>query len=216
MDKLRDQLLQQDGLEPAGVTDQELAQFRILLAQEKKRYWKLFFLFSVPVALILVVLASIKSKSPLWNTLGIPSFTFLFVILLIKALWQLPLLTRMRKSQDRILRLKYKFPEHTAKRVKALPLVARSGKCRLIFWPGVLLFSLFAGIPAIALVNVAWWLRYRGGPILQLPLVYWIVGFAIIVALVVRACMIRPPSTLAEVKSPDKKFWIVIGKIVQE
>ena len=216
MDKLRDKLLQQDGLEPAGVTDQELAQFRILLAQEKRRYWKLILLSSVPFALILVVFASIKAKSPLWNTLGIPSFTFLFAIIVMKALWRLPLLTRIRKSQDRILILKYKFPEHTARRVKALPLVARSGKSRLIFWPGVLLFSLFAGVPAIALVNVTWWLRYRGGPIFQLPLVYWIVGFAMIVALVIRACMMRPPSTLAEVKSPDKKFWIVIGKIVQE
>ncbi len=215
MNNLRNTLLEQDGLDPAGVTEQELTQFRTLLNQERKRAKKLQWLVQIPMFFGIVALIGLNMSESLLETLNIP-FVSVFGLLILAfwivlISWTRRLAARLGQSQKIILILKHKLSEHANKSLKDISLVARYKENKYLFWPGILLVTLFAAILAVIVGNVKWW--FMSGSVLQFPIIWWSAFGALILGLVIRFGLKMPISTLRELESLDSRLWIAAPRI---
>lgn len=75
MNNLRDLLLQQDGLDPSGIAEQELIRFRALLGHEKKRARRLAWLVQIPLWALVLILLGLSMSESLLAHLNIPFVT---------------------------------------------------------------------------------------------------------------------------------------------
>ncbi|MCP4450284.1 MAG: hypothetical protein GY809_02400 [Planctomycetes bacterium] len=215
MNNLRNTLLQQDGLDPKGVTEQELSQFRTLLAQEQKRARRLGWLMMIPMLVFFVAMIGLITSESLLETLNIPFVTasglVIFGIWIVIIFWIRRFGPRVKQSQDRILSLKRKLPEQVDQKLKGIPLVARHEETKLVFWPGVLLATLLAISLAVIAGNTMWWLLtgsfWHSGIIRQIIIPILVVGF------IIRVGLVSPMSSLKALESPDLRFWIAVPRI---
>ncbi|NQV31817.1 MAG: hypothetical protein HQ515_03940, partial [Phycisphaeraceae bacterium] len=215
MNNLRNTLLQQDGLDPKGVTELELSQFRTLLAREQKRARKLCWLMQIPMWFFLVAMIGLITSESLLETLNIPFVTasglVMFGIWIVIIFWIRRFGPRVKQSQDRILSLKRKLPEQVDQKLKGIPLVARHEETKLVFWPGVLLATLLAISLAVIAGNTMWWLLtgsfWHSGIIRQIIIPILVVGF------IIRVGLTSPISSLKALESPDLRFWIAVPRI---
>lgn len=214
MDKLRDQLLQQDGPDAAEVTEEELCEFRVLLVQEQKRVRRIAWFLTIPYYWLGPLLGLIVIES-LLERLVIPFVTAFGVVVLAIWIgvvpWARRLGTRLEQSRKRVATLEEKLPEHADKQAWGIPLVARYEETRFVFWPGVLLVTLLICVIAVIVGNGIWW-ALTGT--FSRSCTVWQTGFAVVmVGFVIRQSLIGPISNLKALASPDWRFWIPMPRI---
>ncbi|MBP7049951.1 MAG: hypothetical protein KBE65_02945 [Phycisphaerae bacterium] len=216
MNDLRDRLLLEDGINPNDVPEQELARFRTLLAEEQKRAHRLSWMVQVPLWGGSLLLLCVCIGEDLWDRLGIP---FLAASsLAVVAMWLAflgptrRLIRRLEQSRSRIRWLKGRLPEHANTGPSGIPLVARQGQRRLVFWPGVLLVVVIAALIAVVGANAIWLLltgRFSG-----FATAWQIVLGVFFVAAMVRRGLAGPLRDLRELGHPNRLLWIAVPEVL--
>jgi len=216
MSNLRDKLLLEDGIDPTEVSELEMTRFRALLVEEQKRAKQLGLVVHIPLWGGGLLLLGVCLGEDLWDRLGIPFLAASSLAVI--AMWLIflgptrGLIRRLEQSRSRIRWLKGRLPEHANAGPSGIPLVARQGQRRLVFWPGVLLFVAIASLILVVTGNV---IRLILTGKLSGFVTAWQLVFAFLfVAAVIRRALTGPLCDLREVGHPNRLFWIAASKIL--
>lgn len=216
MNELRDKLLREDGIDPAATSEQELARFRILLAEEQKRARRLGWMIQIALAGEVLLLLGVCVGEGLWDRLHVPFLAASGAVVIVTWLAILgfsnPLARRLVRTQRRVRQLKERLPEHTGVRPRGIPLLAREGRQTLVFWPGVLLTIVLVGVIATVVGNGIWILMTG-----RLPgfVTAWQIVLGLLVAGgIVRHGLTRPAEELPEMESPNRLFWLPVPHVL--
>lgn len=216
MNDLRNRLLLEDGINPTDVSEGELARFRTLLGTEQKRAKRLSWMAQIPLWGAALLLLGVCVGEDLWDRLDIPFLAASSLAVI--AMWLIylgptrGLMRRLEESRSQIRSLKDRLPEHANTGPSGIPLVARQGQRRLVFWPGVLLFAVIASLIAVVAGNVIW-LMLTGK--LSGFVTVWQLAFTFLfVAAMIRRGLTGPHCDLRELEHPNRLFWIVAPAIL--
>ncbi len=215
MNDLRDRLLLEDGINPSDVPERELTRFRTLLAEEQKRARRLGWMVQVPLWEMTLLLLGVCLAEGLWDRLDIPfvvasSLTVIVGLLVILApAWALA--RRLEEAKSHIGRLKSRLPEYAGARPRGIPLLAREGSTRFVFWPGVLLVAVLVGAVAAIIGNVIWLILT--GRTSGFVTAWQIVLGVLLVAAMVRRGLTRPPDELTTVEHPNRLLWVPVPRL---
>ncbi len=164
---LRDQLLHHQGIDPAGPSEDQLQQFRVLLVNEERRSKRYQRLNLLAMGLWVAVMLGLIMSERLLEALHIP-----FVVAglgVMAGLWALLIPTLWRnsrklcQSQGAIHNIKQALPEHQGRPVKPWQRIAvQCGSQRFLQWPTWVLIMLVAWGGMVLVGNAVMWLLTRG------------------------------------------------------
>lgn len=215
MSDLRDRLLLEDGIDPSNVPEQELARFRTLLVEEQKRARRLGWMVQVPLWETALLLLGVCVAEGLWDRLGIPFLAasslgmIVALLLILGPAWTLA--RRLEETKSHIGRLKSRLPEYAGTRPRGIPVLARGGSTRFVFWPGVLLVSVLVGTVAAVFGNVIWLILT--GKLSGTVTAWLIVLGTLIVVAMVRRGLTGPPDELTTVEHPNRLLWVSVPRL---
>jgi hypothetical protein len=216
MNDLRDRLLLEDGIDPTEVSERELTRFRTLLTEERKRARRLSWLVQLPLWEAALLLLGICVAEGLWDRMDIPflaagSLAIIIGLLVILApAWTL--VRRLEQAKSRIGRLKSRLPEYAGTRPRGIPLLAREGSTRFVFWPGALLVCVLVGVVAAVVGNVIWVILTGK---MSASVTAWQIALGVLLAaLMVRHGLTRPPDDLTTLERPGRFFWIAVPRVL--
>jgi|GEM_PF-2022561 len=215
MNDLRDRLLLEDGINPNDVPEQELARFRTLLAEEQKRARRLGWMVQVPLWEMTLLLLGVCLAEGLWDRLNIPFVAasslavIIGLVVILAPAWTLA--RRLGETKSRIGRLKSRLPEYAGARPRGIPLLAREGSTRFVFWPGLLLVTVLVGAVAAVVGNVIW-LILTGRTSGFITAWQIVLGVLLVVAMVRRG-LTMPLDELTTVEHPNRLLWVPIPRL---
>lgn len=216
MNDLRDKLLLEDGIDPTEVSERELARFRTLLAEEQKRARRLSWLVQLPLWEAALLLLGVCVAEGLWDQMNIPflaagSLAIVIGLLVILApVWTL--VRRLEWTKSRIGRLKSRLPEYAGTRPRGIPLLAREGSTRFVFWPGMLLVCALVGLVAAVIGNIIWVILTSR---MSASVTIWQIALGVLLAaFMVRHGLTRPPDDLTTLERPRRFFWIAVPRVL--
>lgn len=217
MNNLRDQLLEQDGLASSEVSVEQLTQFRSLLAQEQQRAKRLSWLAQIPIWIMALVLLGLCVSESILEHLNVPFVTAFSAVVI--GLWVavLPAARRLgrhlERSKDKVWEYQQALPEYDSQQTKGIPLVARKGDQRLLFWPGVLRMSLIILVLSVLGGNAVFWVLTRSFSQFW-SVTLWQSALALLMAgNMTRYALTRPLQQLPEREGMESKFWISAPRV---
>ncbi|MCF7976118.1 MAG: hypothetical protein K9N55_20030 [Phycisphaerae bacterium] len=217
MNNMRNTLLQQDGLDPAGVTEQELTQFRMLLAQEQKRVKRFLRLLMISGACMALILLGLCVSESVLETLNIPFVTASGIVVIGIWIVIIPVMRRigrrLEQSTHRITDYQQVLPECQAMCARGIPMAGRMGQTRFLYWPGLLLVALIIWVISM-IVGHAIHLLLTQSFSQFWSVTRWQSGFAVLIFVgMVRGNLIIPLTSLRELDQSDTRFWIRAPRI---
>jgi hypothetical protein len=206
---LRDRLLALQGLDCAGPSEVQVAQFRQQLANEERRAKRLELLVQIPMWVFAAIMLTLCMSERLLDRLHIPFAVAWLGVMLIVVGGGFPIALRLnrrlKRSRNIIQRLKKLMPEYVPPRVQVGTYMARHGSKRYVNWLKLLCFA-----------AVIWIMFALGGMVVFLVLTQRLttapIGFQTMMAFVmflgIMAAALRTPlEDLTALHQVNRLFW---------